>query len=180
MRNEIWIVNTVGCVNNAAERIAAAARKEMESGGDWGSVDGVHAFPHQFGCSQLGDDLELTQKILAGPGPPPQRGRRADPRARLREQPDEADARGIGNDRARAASQYFNAQEVGDEVEEGIARIRQLAEFAGKAKREPIPAKELILGMKCGGSDGLSRHHRQPAGRQDRQPPRRRRAAPCC
>ena len=67
MRNEIWIVNTVGCVNNAAERIAAAARKEMESGGgDWGSVDGVHAFPHQFGCSQLGDDLDLTQKILAG------------------------------------------------------------------------------------------------------------------
>src|SRR4051794_25854749 len=67
VRNEIWIVNTVGCVNNAAERIAAAARKEMETGvGSWGSVDGVHAFPHQFGCSQLGDDLELTQKILAG------------------------------------------------------------------------------------------------------------------
>jgi altronate hydrolase len=52
--------------------------------------------------------------------------------------------------------QYFNAQDVTDEVEEGIARIRQLAAFAGKAKREPIPAKELILGMKCGGSDGLS------------------------
>ena len=96
------IVNTVGCVNNAAERIAAAARKELEAGADWGSVDGVHAFPHQFGCSQLGDDLELTQKILAGPGPPPERGRRADPRARLREQPDEADAGGGRQDRARA------------------------------------------------------------------------------
>ena len=102
IRNEIWIVNTVGCVNNAAERIAAAARNELEAGADWGSVDGVHAFPHQFGCSQLGDDLDLTQKILAGPGPPPERGRRADPRARLREQPDEADARGGRQDRARA------------------------------------------------------------------------------
>src|SRR6188768_2278413 len=66
VRNELWIVNTVGCVNNAAERIAAAARAEMEAGAAWGSVDGVHAFPHQFGCSQLGDDLELTQKILSG------------------------------------------------------------------------------------------------------------------
>src|SRR4029077_19868727 len=52
--------------------------------------------------------------------------------------------------------QYFNAQDVTDEVEEGIARIRQLAAFAGKEKRQTIPAKELILGMKCGGSDGLS------------------------
>ena len=52
--------------------------------------------------------------------------------------------------------EYFNAQEVTDEVEEGIARIRKLVAYAGQAKREPIPAKELILGMKCGGSDGLS------------------------
>ena len=63
VRNEIWIVNTVGCVNNAAERIAAAARAELGTGT---TVDGVHAFAHQFGCSQLGDDLELTQRILAG------------------------------------------------------------------------------------------------------------------
>ena len=62
IRNEIWIVNTVGCVNNAAERIAAAARKELEAGADWGSVDGVHAFPHQFGCSQLGEDLDLRRR----------------------------------------------------------------------------------------------------------------------
>src|SRR6185369_6008052 len=61
IRNEIWIVNTVGCVNNAAERIAAAARAELAQPGS--GIDGVHAFPHQFGCSQLGQDLEATQRI---------------------------------------------------------------------------------------------------------------------
>ena len=152
VRNEIWIVNTVGCVNNAAERIAAAARNEL---GDFGGVDGVHAFPHQFGCSQLGDDLEQTQAILAGLVRHPNAGGVL--------------ILGLGceNNQMRAMLeavgatspdrvQYFNAQDVGDEIEEGIARIRQLAAVAGGQKREPISARELILGMKCGGSDGLS------------------------
>ena len=156
MRNEIWIVNTVGCVNNAAERIAAAARKELESGADWGSVDGVHAFPHQFGCSQLGDDLELTQKILAGLVRHPNAGGVLILGLGCENNQMKLMLEQRRHDRRPSASQYFNAQDVGDEVEEGIARIRQLAAFAGKAKREPIPAKELILGMKCGGSDGLS------------------------
>ena len=155
VRNEIWIVNTVGCVNNAAERIAAAARTDLAPSDKLGGVDGVYAFPHQFGCSQLGDDLELTQKILAGLVRHPNAGgvlilglgcENNQMKSMLQT------VGGISPERV----QYFNAQDVGDEVEEGIARIRQLAAFAGKAKREPIPAKELILGMKCGGSDGLS------------------------
>jgi altronate hydrolase len=156
VRNEIWIVNTVGCVNNAAERIAAAARKEMETGvGSWGSVDGVHAFPHQFGCSQLGDDLELTQKILAGLVRHPNAGAVLILGLGCENNQMKSMLESVGKI-APERVQYFNAQDVSDEVEEGIGRIRQLAAFAGKAKREPIPAKELILGMKCGGSDGLS------------------------
>jgi altronate hydrolase len=155
IRNEIWIVNTVGCVNNAAERIAAAARKEMESGADWGSVDGVHAFPHQFGCSQLGDDLELTQKILSGLVRHPNAGGVLILGLGCENNQMKLMLESVGKISPERV-QYFNAQEVGDEVEEGITRIRQLAAHAGRAKREPIPAKELILGMKCGGSDGLS------------------------
>jgi len=152
VRNEIWIVNTVGCVNNAAERIAAAARAELAPGT---TVDGVHAFPHQFGCSQLGDDLELTQRILAGLVRHPNAGGvlilglgcENNQMKLLLEQVGATEP-----DRV----EYFNAQDVGDEVEEGVARIRKLVAHAGKARRESIPAKELILGMKCGGSDGLS------------------------
>jgi altronate hydrolase len=153
IRNEIWIVNTVGCVNNAAERIAAAARVELAGPGT--GIDGVHAFPHPFGCSQLGQDLEATQRILAG----------------LVRHPNAAGVLVLGlgceNNQMRLQLeqvgafspervQYFNAQDVGDEVEEGLARVRRLAVAAADQHRQPIPAGELLLGMKCGGSDGLS------------------------
>jgi len=155
IRNEIWIVNTVGCVNNAAERIAAAARKELEAGADWGSVDGVHAFPHQFGCSQLGEDLDLTQKILSGLVRHPNAGGVLILGLGCENNQMKLMLEAVGKT-APGRVEYFNAQEVTDEVDEGIARIHKLVEYAGQAKREPIPAKELILGMKCGGSDGLS------------------------
>ncbi len=152
VRNEIWIVNTVGCVNNAAERIAAAARAELAPGT---TVDGVHAFPHQFGCSQLGEDLELTQRILAGLVRHPNAGG-----VLILGLGCENNQMKLLLEQVGATSpervQYFNAQDVGDEVEEGLTRIRALAAHAGKAKRQSISAKELILGMKCGGSDGLS------------------------
>jgi len=68
-RNEIWIINTVGCVNHAAERVAklAADRFAANAGERFaGRIDGVHSFSHPYGCSQLGDDLKNTQRVLAG------------------------------------------------------------------------------------------------------------------
>jgi altronate hydrolase len=153
VRNEIWIVNTVGCVNNAAERIAAAATRELVRPGS--RLEGVHSFSHQYGCSQLGRDLEATQGILAG----------------LVNHPNAAGVLilGLGCENNQLALlldrvgphapervQFFNAQDVPDEIEEGLARVRALAEHAGRFERQPIPASELVVGMKCGGSDGLS------------------------
>src|SRR5262249_27060186 len=60
-RNELWVLNTVGCVNHAAERIAKQAAERFA-----GRMDGVHAFAHPYGCSQLGDDLKNTQHVLGG------------------------------------------------------------------------------------------------------------------
>jgi altronate hydrolase len=153
IRNEIWIINTVGCVNNAAERIAAAATAELVREGS--PIEGVYAFKHPYGCSQLGHDLGHTQKLLAS----------------LVHHPNAAavlilglgcennqlaaflsEVGPLGADRLRS----FNAQDVGDEVEEGLNAVRQLAESASRFRRETLPASELILGMKCGGSDGLS------------------------
>ncbi len=150
-RNEIWIVNTVGCVNQAAQRIAAIAHRELAGQG----VDGVYAFPHQFGCSQLGDDLYHTQLVLAG----------------LVNHPNAAAVLIIGlgceNNQIklflekigsgdREFIRYFNAQDVSDEVEQGVQHVRELAERISARKREEISAAELIIGMKCGGSDGFS------------------------
>jgi altronate hydrolase len=152
-RNEIWIVNTVGCVNHASERIASLANRELAT--ESGRVDGVFAFPHPFGCSQLGDDLTKTQQVLAG----------------LVNHPNAAAVLilGLGCENnqmrlflehlgplARARVRYFNAQDVGDEVEEGLRATRELAEYASRSRREPIDAAELVVGMKCGGSDGFS------------------------
>ncbi len=150
-RNEIWIVNTVGCVNVASEKIAAAAHVELAGTG----IDGVYAFPHPFGCSQLGDDLRYTQKVLAG----------------LARHPNTAAVLVLGlgcennqmnsflqflGPQEQARIRWFNAQEVSDEIESGVEAVRELAGYARRFKREPIPASELILGMKCGGSDGFS------------------------
>jgi altronate hydrolase len=151
VRNEIWIINTVGCVNNAADRIAAAASQELAGSG----IDGVYAFKHPYGCSQLGHDLEHTQRVLAGLVRHPNAaavlilglGCENNQLAQFLEQVGPIDPERV---------QYFNAQEVGDEVEEGLIRVRALARIASQARREPIPAGELVLGMKCGGSDGLS------------------------
>ena len=152
-RKEIWIINTVACVNVPSQRIADAANREFV--GAEPMVDGIHAFTHPYGCSQLGDDLGHTRKILAG----------------LVRHPNAAGVLIIGlgceNNTLKTFLEevgamdlqrvrFFNAQEVGDEVEYGIEAVRELAQHLAPIRREPIPASELVLGMKCGGSDGFS------------------------
>jgi altronate hydrolase len=150
-RNELWIVNTVACVNNSAERIARAAH-ERHAGR---TVEGVYAFAHPYGCSQLGDDLKNTQRVLAG----------------LVNHPNAGGVLVLGLGCENNAIRYFagelgrfdpervmflNAQDVEDEVEEGLRLVDELAARAASAQRTPRPLSELVLGMKCGGSDGLS------------------------
>jgi altronate hydrolase len=149
-RNEVWIVNTVGCVNTAAERIARIASERFS-----GRVDGVYAFSHPYGCSQLGDDLRNTQKVLAGLLRHPNAG------GVLvlglgceNNQMDELLA--LAGDVDRERLRFFNTQDVVDEVEEGVDAVAELvARMEGDA-RVDCPASELIIGHKCGGSDGFS------------------------
>lgn len=149
-RNEIWVINTVGCVNRSAQRIARICHDRF---GD--EVDGVHAFAHPFGCSQLGDDLRYTQRILAG----------------LIRHPNAAGVVVLGlgcennqMEQLLAAAgdvqperiRYFNSQDVLDEVEEGIDAVGALVDIARQDQRTECSVSELILGLKCGGSDGFS------------------------
>ena len=157
-RNEIWIINTVGCVNHAAERIAklAADRFAANAGERFaGRIDGVHSFSHPYGCSQLGDDLKNTQRVLAGMLRHPNAGgvlvlglgcENNQMQALLEQAGD------IDRDRLR----FFNTQEVLDEVETGLDAVEELVAAMETDKREPCPVSALTLGMKCGGSDGFS------------------------
>lgn len=149
-RNEIWILCTVGCVARTAERIARIANERFA-----GRVDGVHAFTHPFGCSQLGDDLSNTRRLLAALAAHPNAGgvlviglgcESNQLEALLAELPE------TERDRVRA----FSAQNVDDETEEGLAAVEQLVQIAARDKREDCPLASLVIGLKCGGSDGFS------------------------
>lgn len=147
-RNEIWVIPTVGCVARTAEKIAARAAARHA-----GRVEGVHAFAHPFGCSQLGDDLDGTRSLLAALASHPNAGGvlliglgcESNQLDRLLQGVSEgANVRTLG------------AQAAGDELEEGLALVDDLVEVAAQAKREPVPLSALVLGVKCGGSDGFS------------------------
>jgi altronate hydrolase len=149
-RNEIWILPTVGCVARTAERIAAIAHARHAR-----SVDGVYAFGHPHGCSQLGEDLAGTRSLLAALACHPNAGGvlliglgcESNQLDRLVEQI----PAGL-RDRVRTVA----AQGVADEVEAGLAEVDALAAIAGLSRRESVPLADLIVGLKCGGSDGLS------------------------
>lgn len=155
-RNELWIINTVGCVNKAASRIAALANQRLaQSPAMSEHIDGVFAYTHPFGCSQLGDDLAHTRTILAGLIQHPNAG------AVL--------VVGLGCENNQLAAllaacptidpsriRSFNAQQVEDETEQGLAAVTELLAVMAADRRTPCPVSELVFGMKCGGSDGLS------------------------
>ncbi len=150
IRNEIWVVNTVGCVNGVSNAIVEAARAKY---GD--KVDGIYNFVHPYGCSQLGEDHENTQKLLAG----------------MVNHPNAAGVLVLSlgcennnvNEFKKVLGEYdeervkfFICQEHGDEVAEAVDVIGELVEYASRFKQEEVPASKLVIGLKCGGSDGLS------------------------
>lgn len=149
-RNEIWILCTVGCVGRTAERVARLASQRFA-----GRVDGVAAFPHQFGCSQLGGDLDRTRTLIAAMARHPNAGgvlilglgcesNQLD--ALLREIPTGE------RERIRA----FSAQSTGDETEAGLEAVAGLVRIAERDQRERCSLSDLVIGLKCGGSDGFS------------------------
>jgi len=151
IRNEIWIVPTVGCVNE----IARALAREMEGEGLPGTVDGIFAWTHPHGCSQLAEDHEMTRKILAGLVRHPNAagvlvlslGCEDNTPASFRDLLRDADP-----DRVR----FLICQDVEDERAAGMALLRELCARAGRFARRPIPVNRLRVGLKCGGSDGFS------------------------
>ncbi len=141
IRNDIWIINTVGCVNKTAKKLS--------------ELTGAKCFEHPFGCSQLGGDQEITQAILKG----------------MVNHPNAAGVLVLGlgceNNNIEVFKKYLgsynenrvkflNAQDVEDEIAEGIAIINQLKEYAKNFKREKVNISKLKIGLKCGGSDGFS------------------------
>lgn len=153
IRNELWIIPTVGCVNGVAQNIQKQFEKEMS---DYPSIEKVIAFPHNYGCSQLGGDHENTRNILADMVHHPNAagvlvvalGCENNQLSSFRELVGEVDETRV---------KFMESQKVqGDEVEHGLQLLREIAAAAKDDIREDIPVSELKVGLKCGGSDGFS------------------------
>ncbi|MBR3516451.1 MAG: altronate dehydratase [Lachnospiraceae bacterium] len=150
IRNEIWIVPIVGCVNGIAKQIVEESQDVVT-----GSVEGVYYWPHPFGCSQLGGDLEQTKRLLAALVRHPNAAAVLCLELGCENLTHELFLEELGDYDAERVK-FLRCQDVEDDVEEGVAIIRELAKYAAQFTREEIPASELVIGMKCGGSDGLS------------------------
>lgn len=150
IRNEIWIVNTVGCVNKTAEILAKEANTRFK-----GRTDGVFAFPHPYGCSQMGQDQLYTQKILAGMVKHPNAagvlvlglGCENNNIPEFKKILGEYDSRRV---------KFLSIQDVEDEILEGLGLIAELVDYASLFQKQDCSVSKLVVGLKCGGSDGFS------------------------
>ena len=150
IRNEIWIIPTVGCVNDVAKALVRENQDLVT-----GTIDGLYTFTHPFGCSQTGHDHAQTRKLLAALTRHPNAGAVLVLSLGCENLTHEQFLRELGDydpDRVK----FLTCQDVEDELEAARPILEELAAYAGQFKREPISASELVVGMKCGGSDGLS------------------------
>jgi altronate hydrolase len=151
IRNELWIVPTVGCVNGQAQQIVDLFKSEVVPT----DIDSIEVFKHSYGCSQLGDDHTNTQKALADIINHPNAGG--------------VFVLGLGcennqidklktfiGDYDESRVKFLVAQDVEDEVETGLEIMKKIYEVMCNDERETIPISELNIGLKCGGSDGFS------------------------
>lgn len=151
IRNEIWIVPTVGCVNGVAERLVKELKKETNEQG----VDAIYAWHHNYGCSQLSEDHENTRKVLRDICLHPNAGGVLVLSLGCENnQPDEF-MKMLG-DYDKDRIKLLVTQKVEDEMEAGMEILRSLYDIAKKDKRETVPVSKLRVGLKCGGSDGFS------------------------
>lgn len=150
IRNEIWIIPTVGCVNSTVRTIENKAQHLVKD-----TVDGIFAFTHPYGCSQMGDDQENTRRILSSLINHPNAGGVL------------VVSLGCENSNADVIKNYLGdydtdrvkflvTQECNDEIEEGVKLIKELCEYASKSRRTPVSIDKLVVGLKCGGSDAFS------------------------
>lgn len=152
IRNEIWVLPTVGCVNGIIKQIVDRVNAETKAEG----VDGIFAFPHNYGCSQLGDDHENTKKILRDMVHHPNAGGILVVGLGCENNQPKVFEEFCGEyDRERV--KFMVCQDIeGDEVEAGVKMLTDLYEKARKCERTEVPASKLRIGLKCGGSDGFS------------------------
>ena len=152
IRNELWIVPTVGCVNGIAEIIIQEFKAEI---GDIAPFENIVVLKHQYGCSQLGDDHNHTKVILGNAIKHPNAGGVLvmGLGCENNELPELKASLGTYD---KERTRFLVSQEVSNEIEAGVQALKEIYEAAKNDHREDVPLSELKIGLKCGGSDGFS------------------------
>ena len=151
IRNELWIVPTVGCVNGQAQMIINRIKSEL----DVSHIDDIRVYTHNYGCSQLGDDHENTKKALVALAKHPNAGGILVMSLGCENNQQSAFKEAMGNFDSNRVK-FLISQQVSDEIEAGFELMKELVEYMKNDKREELPLSSLKIGLKCGGSDGFS------------------------
>lgn len=154
VRNEVWIVPTVGCVNGVCQELARRMNAELATEG--GAQPVVAAFTHNYGCSQLGDDHEHTRAVLRDLVLHPNAGGVLVVGLGCENNQPGDFMRLLGDYDAERVKLLVTQEAAGDEVDAGMELLRPICRAAAAERREPVPLSELRVGLKCGGSDGFS------------------------
>jgi altronate hydrolase len=152
VRNEIWIVPTVGCVNGIAERLVNQLIAETHLEG----IDAVHTWKHNYGCSQLSGDHENTRKVLRDICQHPNAGGVLVLSLGCENNQPDQFMEMLGDYDKSRVKLLVTQKVVGDEIEEGMKLLHDIYDVVRQDKREDVPLSELRVGLKCGGSDGFS------------------------
>ena len=151
IRNEIWVLPIVGCVNDVCLEIVNETKELVKKY----NLDGIYHFPHPYGCSQLGGDLNDTKNILVDLCKHPNAGGVLCVALGCENLTQDLFKEALGND-YNDKVKILVCQEVENEKEEAKKIIEDLCKYASTFKRETCDASDLVIGTKCGGSDGLS------------------------
>lgn len=152
VRNEIWIIPTVGCVNRTVQLLADQANSMLQQ---VSNIDGCFAFPHPYGCSQLGEDHRSTQRILANLVNHPNAGAVLVVGLGCENNHIQEFKKVLGAYDSKRVK-FLTTQDVEDEIAVGLEYITELVQYAQMQKRQPCSVSNLVIGLKCGGSDGFS------------------------
>lgn len=155
IRNEIWIIPLVGCINKLTEFYTEKARKRYSEEIENNQIDGISAYPHPYGCSQLGDDLKNTQKILASLAKHPNAGGILFLGLGCENNQLDSFKEVLGKYNDQKVK-FVVLQEEKNEAEKINDEIEALISYASGFKREEVPISKLKIGLKCGGSDSFS------------------------
>jgi len=152
VRNEIWVIPTVSCINRSARVLAKLGNDKVKS---ISNIEGVFELTHPYGCSQLGEDHRTTQRILVDLVNHPNAGGVLVMGLGC-ENNYIAEFKSVLGDYNPERVKFLVAQDVEDEIDTGMHLLDELIAYTGQYEREDCPASELIVGLKCGGSDSFS------------------------